>query len=101
MKKITRPLSRILRNIFRMLRDGLSSKKRFVRLSPFSQGKIVFFDKKNTRSFSLFSRGEGDSSVLDTIFPKYSYNLEGMLRTEDIYSEYKRIKALGKKTLNY
>ena len=52
MKKIIRPVSRVLRNIFRMIRDLLSSKTRFLRLSPYAKGKIVFFDKKN-QSFSL------------------------------------------------
>ena len=96
MIKIIRPISRVVRNNFRLIRDLLSSKTRFLRINPFAKGKIVFFDKKNAKFFSLFSRGEGDSSVLDTIFPKYAYSLEGMLRSDDIYVHYNSILDLKK-----
>ncbi len=99
MKKLIRPTSRVVRNVFRTIRDLLSKKTRFIRINPFSKGKIVFFDKKKAKFFSLFSRGEGDSSVLDAIFPKYCYSLEGMLRSEDIYSHYRSIVSLGKRPL--
>ena len=99
MKKLIRPISRAVRNVFRTIRDLLSSKTRFVRINPFAKGKIVFFDKKNAKFFSLFSRGEGDSSVLDTIFPKYVYSLEGMLRSDDIYTHYTSILDLKKRPL--
>ena len=99
MKKLIRPISRAVRNVFRAIRDLLSSKTRFLRISPFSKGKIVFFDKKKAKFFSLFSRGEGDSSVLDAIFPKYVYSLEGMLRSDDIYAHYSSILALEKRPL--
>jgi len=96
MKKLIKPISRAFRNIFRTIRDLLSKKTRFIRLNPFAKGKIIFFDKKNRKFFALSSRGEGDSSVLDTIFSKYCYSLKGMLRSEDIYSEYNSILALEK-----
>jgi FkbM family methyltransferase len=99
MKKIIRPVSRVLRNIFRMIRDLLSSKTRFLRVSPYAKGKIVFFDKKKSNFFSLISRGEGDSSVLDTIFPKHCYSLGGMMRSKDIYSRYRDIVSSGKQPL--
>ena len=96
MKKLIRPISRIIRNVFRTIRDFLSSKNRFVRINPFAKGRIAFFDKKNVTLFSLLSRGEGDSSVLDTIFPKYVYSLEGMMRSDDIYAHYNSILSSGK-----
>ena len=99
MKKLIRPISRAVRNVFRTIRDLLSSKTRFVRINPCSKGKIVFFDKKNAKFFSLLSRGEGDSAVLDTIFPKYVYSLEGMLRSDDIYTHYTSILDLKKRPL--
>lgn len=99
MKKLIRPISRAIRNVFRLIRDAQSKKTRFVRINPFAKGKIVFFDKKNAKFFSLLSRGEGDSSVLDTIFPKYCYSLKGMLRSEDIYAKYTSIVALGQHPL--
>jgi len=99
MKKLIRPISRAIRNIFRTIRDLQSSKARFVRINPFAKGKVTFFDKKNMKFFSLFSRGEGDSSVLDTIFSKYCYSLEGMSRSEDIYARYNSILKLGKRPL--
>tara|TARA_B100000795_G_C22697868_1_gene398358 strand:- start:542 stop:889 length:348 start_codon:yes stop_codon:yes gene_type:complete len=99
MKKIIRSISRLVRNIFRMVRDVLTSKTRFVRITPYAKVRIVFFDKKKNSFFSLFSRGEGDSSVLDTIFPKHCYSLDGMLRSEDIYSNYRKIVSLGKRPL--
>ena len=99
MKKFIRPISRIIRNIFRSIRDLFSNKTRFVRINPNAKGKIFFFDKKNTNFFSLFSRSEGDSSVLDTIFPKYVYNMEGMIRSKDIYAQYSSIIDNGKKPL--
>ena len=51
MKKLIRPTSRVVRNVFRTIRDLLSKKTRFIRINPFSKGKIVFFDKKK-QSFS-------------------------------------------------
>ena len=99
MKKILRPISRAIRNVFRAIRDIPSKKVRFIRINPFAKGKIVFFDKKNIKFFSLSSRGEGDSSVLDTIFSKYGYNLEGMQRSKDIYAKYSNILTLGKRPL--
>ena len=96
MKKLIRPISRAIRNIFRTIRDLLSKKSRFIRLNPFAKGKIIFFDKKKRSFFALSSRGEGDSSVLDTIFSKYCYNLKGMRRSNDIYAQYVRILALKK-----
>ena len=99
MKKVIKPISRLVRNIFRMIRDIFSSKTRFFRISPYAKGEIFFFDKKKYSFFSLFSRGEGDSSVLDAIFPKHCYSLEGMRRSEDIYSNYRAIVSLGKRPL--
>ena len=99
MKKLIRPISRAIRNIFRTIRDLLSKKTRFIRLNPFAKGKVTFFDKKNRKFFALSSRGEGDSSVLDTIFSKYCYSLKGMLRSDDIYAKYKSILNLGKHPL--
>jgi FkbM family methyltransferase len=99
MKKLVRPISRAIRNIFRTIRDLLSKKTRFIRLNPLAKGRIAFFDKKNKQFFFLSSRGEGDSSVLDTIFSKNCYSLEGMLRSKDIYAQYSSILALGKNPL--
>jgi len=99
MKKITRPIARAIRNIFRTVRDLSSNKTRFIRVNPFAKGKIIFFDKKKLTFFSLLSRGEIDSSVLDTIFPKHVYNLEGMLRSQDIYYNYKSILSLKQQPL--
>jgi len=96
MRKLLRQISRVIRNVFRAIRDIPSKKVRFIRINPFATGKIIFFDKKNIKFFSLSSRGEGDSSVLDTIFSKYTYNLEGMLRSKDIYAKYRDILTLGK-----
>ena len=96
MRKLLRQISRVIRNVFRAIRDIPSKKVRFIRINPFATGKIIFFDKKNIKFFSLSSRGEGDSSVLDTIFSKYTYNLEGMLRSKDIYAKYRNILTLGK-----
>ena len=77
----------------------LSSKARFIRINPFAKGKIIFFDKKKSKLFYLQSRDEGDSSVLDTIFPKYVYRLDGMMRTDDIYANFKNIISLGRRPL--
>jgi len=96
MKKFTRPIARAVRNVFRTIRDLLSSKVRFVRINPFAKGKIIFFNKKNAKFFSMLSRGECDSAVLDTIFPKYVYRLDGMLRSNDIYAHYNTIISSGK-----
>ena len=99
MKKFTRSISRAFRNIFRTIRDVLSSKARFIRINPFAKGKIIFFDKKKSKLFYLQSRDEGDSSVLDTIFPKYVYRLDGMMRTDDIYANFKDIISSGRRPL--
>ena len=99
MKRLVKSTSRALRNFFRFLVSISSHKKRFVRLNPFARGKISFFDKKNKQFISLSSRGENDSSTLDEIFSKYGYRLDGMARTDDIYDEYNKIIATGKKPL--
>ena len=99
MKKFLKLISRVLRNFFRMFVSITSKKKRFIRLNPFAKGKISFFDKKNKQFLSLSSRGENDSSTLDEVFSKYGYRLDGMARTDDIYNEYNKIIAIGKKPL--
>jgi FkbM family methyltransferase len=98
-KRLLKPTSRALRNLFRMLDSITSQKKRFIRLNPFAKGIINFFDKKNKQFISLSSRGENDSSTLDEIFTKYGYRFDGMARTDDIYHEYNKIIAAGKEPL--
>jgi FkbM family methyltransferase len=99
MKQLLKPISRALRNFFRMLASIPSNKKRFVRLNPFARGRISFFDKENKLFLTLSSRGENDSSTLDEIFSKYGYRLDGMARTNDIYEKYNKIIAAGKEPL--
>ena len=99
MKHFFKPISRSIRNFFRMLISIPSKKKRFIRLNPLAKGKITFFDKKYKQFLSLTSRGENDSSTLDEVFSKYGYKLDGMARTDDIYDEYNKIISLGKKPL--
>jgi len=95
MKKFIRPISRLIRNIFRSIRGLVSKKSRFVRITPWPKGKIFFWDKLNAQLLSLISRGEGDSSVLDTIFTKNAYNLRGMVRSKDIFERYETILRNG------
>ena len=68
LKEKLRPFARIVRNCARFLRDSISVKQRFVRLTPLVKGQVNFWDKKSNQIITLTSRGDADSAVLDSIF---------------------------------
>ena len=98
MKKL-RPLARIVRNCARFIRDLLNAQQSFVRLTPQAKGKLTFWDKKSNQLISFFSRGEADSSVLDSIFLKTDYKFDSLPTQPSVKARYIQIIKSGKQPL--
>ena len=71
----------------------------YLRLTPFVRGKILFFDKRRGRFFSLYSRSFADSQTADEIYTKNDYDVSFLARANDISDKYNKILAQGKTPL--
>lgn len=83
----------------RLVVSSLRDRCRFVRLSPGKTGKIAFYDKLKKRKFHVFSRGRIDSNTADQIYKNHDYDLQFLMRYEDIRAQYEDILKQGKTPL--
>ena len=82
-----------LLNFFKAL---IIKHRRYVRISPFTKGKIYFFDKIKNDFFSILVRGRVDSMTADQIFTENSYDLLFLKKYDDILNKYNSILSYDK-----
>lgn len=66
-------------------------KKRYIRITPFTKGKVYFFDKIEKQFFSIFVRERIDSITADEILADHDYDLSFLKRYQEIIGKYNSI----------
>ena len=74
-------------------------RKRFIRLSPNTKGKLIFFDKEKKCFLNFNVRNIIDSNTADQIFTYHDYDLSFLKRYNELYSLYKNAVSQNKKPL--
>jgi FkbM family methyltransferase len=86
----------ILRFILRLLKRILiPSTSRFIRLSPNHIGKIRFYDRHFKKFFFVKSRNYIDSVTADQIYTFNDYDINFLLRADEIREKYKLMIRSG------
>lgn len=73
-----------INNCIRIVRKSC----RYIRLTPYQRGKIIYYDKRSKELISFISRGYDDSVTLDAIFLNDEYNLQNLKRYSEIRAYY-------------
>ena len=89
----------ILRNFKNLLLAVLLKRKRFVRLTPNTKGKILFFDKKKKYFLNFNIRESIDSYTADQIYTYEEYELKFLKRYSELNTFYKNLVLSNKKPL--
>ena len=89
----------ILRNLKNLLLAVLLKRKRFVRLTPNTKGKILFFDKKKKYFLNFNIRESIDSYTADQIYTYEEYDLKFLKRYSELNTFYKNLVLSNKKPL--
>lgn len=84
----------LFKYIFNLILAIFSKEKRFLRLSPNTKGKLIFFDKKKKYFLNFYIRNKIDSVTADQIFTYEEYDLKFLKRYDELYNLYK--KAISK-----
>lgn len=87
------------RFFFNLFLAIILKKKRFLRLTPFTKGNLIFFDKKKKYFLNFTIRDIIDSITADQIFTYEEYGLNFLKRYNEIASLYKEAISKNKKPL--
>lgn len=92
-------MKRLIRFFKNFYLGVIKKNRRFIRISPNITGRILFFDKKLLKFFTIYSRGFTDSVTADQVYTFHDYNLKWLRRFDDIRSTYNNIISSAKKCL--
>lgn len=91
-------IRKFLKYVFFLIRN-IIKRERFLRLSLWEKGKLIFFDVKRFSFLSFRSRGYVDSFTADQIFTHHEYDLKPLAQYDEILKFYNGLIEKGKKPL--